>query len=141
MTSRKKVWIGLVVAVSLDTAAQIAWKGAAVRIPAGDPLWQIVRSLATQGTTYVLITLFLLQFVNWLMVLGRADLSYAQPITATSYVTVAVGSMLILGEQLPPTRWLGIVCILAGVFLISRTQQKTTGRIEDAAARVKGESK
>jgi drug/metabolite transporter (DMT)-like permease len=31
-----------------------------------------------------------------------------------SFVMVALGSAALLGESLPPSRWLGIVCILAG---------------------------
>jgi drug/metabolite transporter (DMT)-like permease len=127
--TRRKVWLGIAVAVALDVAVQIAWKGTANRVPDTTPIFTIVKMLAVQPMTYVLITLFLTQFFNWLIVLGRADLSYAQPITAGSYVLVAIGAVVFLHEHLPPTRWVGLLFIMVGVFLISRTKHKTTGTI------------
>jgi drug/metabolite transporter (DMT)-like permease len=125
--TRRKVWIGLAIAVLLDVAVQIAWKWTAMSVTDSTPLLSIVKTLAINPMTYVLIAFFLTQFVNWLLVLGRADLSYAQPITASAYVLVAIGATVVLKEHLPPTRWIGLLFIMAGVFFISRTKHKTTG--------------
>ena len=62
-----------------------------------------------------------MQLFNWLQVLGRADLSYAQPITSLTYVSVYVLSGLYLDEKLDTLQILGIAIILAGVWCISRT--------------------
>jgi len=68
---------------------------------------------------------FFLQFFNWMIVLAHADLSYAQPITALSYVTVSAASMAIFHEYLSPLRLVGLAMILIGVWVISRTNFRT----------------
>ena len=73
----------------------------------------------------LLVYFFLLQFFNWMIVLAHADLSYAQPITALSYVTVSVASMAIFHEYLSPLRLVGLAMILIGVWVISRTNLRT----------------
>lgn len=57
--------------------------------------------------------------------LSSADLSYAQPITALSYVTVSVGGVVLFGEYIPPHSMIGIMMILLGVWFISRTSHRT----------------
>ena len=51
--------------------------------------------------------------------------SFAQPITALSYVTVLAISARFLHEDLPPSRLAGVGLILAGVWLVSRTPAET----------------
>ena len=68
----------------------------------------------------VVVVLFVVQLFNWLRVLQMSDLSYSQPITSLSYITVLGFSVLWLGEQLDALKVAGIVLILAGVWFISR---------------------
>jgi drug/metabolite transporter (DMT)-like permease len=63
---------------------------------------------------------FIAQLWNWLRVLQISDLSYAQPITALSYITVLGLSALWFGEHIDALKVVGIVLILAGVWFISR---------------------
>jgi drug/metabolite transporter (DMT)-like permease len=74
---------------------------------------------------HLTIALAIAQFFNWMLVLARADLSFAQPITALSYVTVAaVGHFSSLHEKVGPMRAAGIALIVAGVWQMSRTEGK-----------------
>ena len=41
-----------------------------------------------------------LQLINWLMVLGQADLSYAKPVASLSYACVPAVSVLMLHEAI-----------------------------------------
>jgi len=68
----------------------------------------------------LVVVLFVVQLTNWLRVLELSDLSYAQPITALSYISVLGFSVAWLGEQLDPLKIAGIVLIMAGVWFISR---------------------
>jgi drug/metabolite transporter (DMT)-like permease len=61
----------------------------------------------------------------WLKVLDDADVSYALPITALSYVSVAAVSALWLHEAVTGGRIFGTLLILGGVFLVSRTDHNT----------------
>lgn len=65
------------------------------------------------------------QLFNWMYVLARADLSYAQPITALANISVVTISSRYLHEQLSPLRILGVALILIGVFFISQTPAET----------------
>jgi drug/metabolite transporter (DMT)-like permease len=67
-------------------------------------------------------------FVANLLVLSWADYSFVQPASAMAYGVVAFFSMLLLGETVTPLRWLGIVVICFGVFIVSRSHPRTTER-------------
>ncbi|MDA8168871.1 MAG: DMT family transporter [Nitrospiraceae bacterium] len=57
-------------------------------------------------------------FFLYLLALSRADLSYADPLTAGSYVISAFIAKFILREDVSWYRWTGIALITAGIFLI-----------------------
>jgi drug/metabolite transporter (DMT)-like permease len=109
---RSVVW-GLLLAIVLDTVAQVMWKAASAGRPLASPYF------------YATLLAIAAQLVNWLRVLSRADLSFAQPITALSYVAVLAISARFLHEELPPARLAGVGLILAGVWLVSRTPTET----------------
>ncbi len=66
------------------------------------------------------------QLFNWMMVLALADLSFVQPITALSYIVVAVSSHWLFSENLDPLQFCGIALVLAGVVLVSRTPSNSS---------------
>src|SRR5262245_53393618 len=68
----------------------------------------------------------LLWFVGSLVLFSRIDFSYAQPASAAGYALVAFLGYAVLGESVTAGRWVGIVCICAGVTLIGRTPPRTT---------------
>ncbi len=60
-----------------------------------------------------------------LALLSRADLSYVLPVTAISYVLIAVVGHFLLGERVTVLRWVGIVVITLGVMLVGKTPTRT----------------
>ncbi|PYN14785.1 MAG: hypothetical protein DME05_14150 [Candidatus Rokuibacteriota bacterium] len=60
-------------------------------------------------------------FVMYLTLLSRAPVTQVLPLTAVDYIVVALVARLVLAEAMTPTRWAGILLIVAGVFLVSRT--------------------
>ncbi len=125
LRQRRAAWIGLALAIALDTAAQLCWKAATLHAPASASSWQTLVITFCQPFFHVTVFLFILMFFNWMIVLSNADLSYAQPITALSYVTVSVVAVVLFGENIPPQRMIGIMMILFGVWLISSTSHRT----------------
>ena len=136
------VWLGLTLAVLLDVPVQLMWKALMAKYGSGahgpgPVVWsasavQVVRGIGRQARwfshqtrTYGLLALFAAQFVNWMWVLGSADLSYAQPFTALSYVVVSSCAAVIFHEHLSPARITGIAIILAGVLLVGSTSHRT----------------
>jgi drug/metabolite transporter (DMT)-like permease len=76
------------------------------------------------------IALQLAFFIAYLLVLSWADYSYVQPVsTAIAYPLIALLARFALHESVTPTRWAGVLVICLGVFIVGRTQVKTT---EDA---------
>ena len=67
------------------------------------------------------IMFFAVSSVFWLVVLSRIDLSLAYPLVSIAYIVCALFSSVFFGENVTLIRWIGIITICAGVFLISRS--------------------
>jgi drug/metabolite transporter (DMT)-like permease len=57
----------------------------------------------------------------WIAVLARIDLSIAYPFLALNFILVTVSSQFLLGESVPGLRWLGVLVICSGIFLVARS--------------------
>lgn len=57
----------------------------------------------------------------WIAVLSRLDLSVAYPFLALNFVLVTLSGRFLLGETVPPLRWLGILVIIAGILLVAKS--------------------
>jgi drug/metabolite transporter (DMT)-like permease len=86
-----------------------------------------IRGALANPLFYAAMLAFGAQLFNWLRVLARADLSFAQPFTAISYITVLAISCHSLQESLSVSKIFGVALILVGVFCISRTPFRTVG--------------
>jgi drug/metabolite transporter (DMT)-like permease len=58
-------------------------------------------------------------FFTFLALLSTADLSFAVPATAASYVVQTLGARYFLKEKVNALRWAGTLLVMAGVALIS----------------------
>lgn len=77
--------------------------------------------LAQNPAIMVGLILYVLSVAVWLFVLSRVDVSYAYPLSSLGYVLTALVGSWYLGEVLTPARWIGIMVILGGVYLVSRS--------------------
>ncbi len=66
------------------------------------------------------IALLLVFFSCYLTALSWADVTFVLPATSLAYVVVALLSRFWLHEQITPSRWAGIFCIVAGVGFVTR---------------------
>jgi len=121
----KAVVAGLVLAIALDTVIQVTWKLAVSDLPDGASVAVTARGALSSPYFYAAMLAFAAQLCNWMRVLARADLSFAQPFTALSYVTVLTISSRSLHESISVSKVVGVSLILLGVFLISRTSHNT----------------
>ncbi len=60
-------------------------------------------------------------FLVWLVVLSKAEVSYAYPMISLGYVFTAILAWLLLGEHVTITRFAGILITCLGVFIIARS--------------------
>jgi drug/metabolite transporter (DMT)-like permease len=119
-SSGRMLVFGIALATILDTAGQLLWKYCVASLPADAGLSQAAWAVLQQPWFIVLVAIFLLQLFNWMKVLEHADLSFAQPITSLSYVTVCVLSAILFGEHIGAAKIAGVLCVLAGVWLVSQ---------------------
>jgi len=101
----------------LDTAIQILWKLAVSDVSGNASIVATVTGALSSRYFYLAMAAFIAQLVNWLRVLARADLSFAQPFTALSYITVLTLSSHSLHEKISLLKILGVVMIFLASFL------------------------
>ena len=93
-------------------------------------LWDIsplAARVLTSSYIWLGIACLLGFFIVHMLLLTWADYSYVQPATSLSYFSITILSYFLLGENIPPLRWLGVTVICLGVFLVARTAPSTTG--------------
>jgi drug/metabolite transporter (DMT)-like permease len=75
------------------------------------------------------ILCMLLSLVSWLYALRSVPLLIAFNLAAATHVIVPIASWLLLGERIPPVRWLGILIVTLGVFVIARPLSRVEERL------------
>jgi len=67
------------------------------------------------------IVLYAIATLLWLVVLSKAELSFAYPMLAIGYILIAIFSKIFFGENVTFVRFLGILLISIGVFLLLKS--------------------
>jgi multidrug transporter EmrE-like cation transporter len=67
------------------------------------------------------IVLYAIATLLWLVVLSKAELSFAYPMLAIGYILIAIFSKIFFGENVTFARFFGILLISIGVFLLLRS--------------------
>ena len=118
-----RLMVGLAIAILLDTVQQLVWKEGMGGIPDDASLSETIAAALHAPLLGLVAILMLARLINWLKVIELADLSFAQPITSLSYVTVTLASVIYLKETLTLIQIAGIAVVLAGVWCISQTER------------------
>lgn len=113
--------VGLGLAVVFDTVQQLAWKTGIVAMPETTSPSATIEAALHEPLLALVAVLMVARLINWLKVLELADLSFAQPITSLSYVSVTALSAIYLKETLTLLQIVGMAIILSGVWCISQT--------------------
>lgn len=118
-------FILLFIGVALNALAQIMMKFGLRSI--GHFSFSL-ESMISVGLKILLSPFFMIGFscyafsiVFWILTLSRVDVSLAYPMTSLGYVLTATAGFLWLQESVSLSRVLGIIVILLGVFLVSRS--------------------
>lgn len=67
------------------------------------------------------ISSYIISIVIWLMVLSRVDVSFAYPMISIGYILTAFIGYFILQEHFSAVRIIGILVIICGVYLVSKS--------------------
>jgi len=80
---------------------------------------RLLRYIATHPLIVAGILFDALSFLSFLALLSTAELSFAVPATAVSYILKTALSHSYLGERVSTRRWIGAACVAIGVYLIA----------------------
>lgn len=114
----------LLAGVLLNSFAQLGLKSAtgttgAIR-SSGTALFASAQQLLHVPAFWLALVAYGLSLVAWIIGLSRVPVSQAYPVLSLGYVVTAVLAWAWLGESLPPSRLIGIVVIMLGVYLVAR---------------------
>lgn len=111
--------------VMLNAGAQLLLKAGVAPLGALSPglseLPAVFLRVISQWPILAGLACYVVSVGVWIIGLSRVDVSVAYPLLSLGYVVNAVLAWWLFGEVLNATRWGGIVLILAGVWLISRS--------------------
>jgi len=79
---------------------------------------QRILSIVFQKYVFVGIVLYIFASILWLAVLSKAELSFAYPLIGIGYIFTSILAWFFFGEKLTLIRFLGILFICGGVYLI-----------------------
>ena len=80
--------------------------------------------MATNPLLIVGIAIFGVSTLLWLFALAKADLSFAYPFLSLTYLAVLIGGAFLFGDKVTLPRVIGFAVIIAGVFIVARSEQK-----------------
>lgn len=96
---------------------------------------EIVHTLTlilSSSTIWLGIASLMTFFVANMLVLSWADYSYVQPASSIAYGVSALLAHFFLKEAISPIRWLGVIIICLGVFVVSATPPRTMEQSDGA---------
>jgi multidrug transporter EmrE-like cation transporter len=116
-----KTYALVLLGMLLNVAAQVALKHVSRRMPA-DYSNLLSNPLVLISDPFFLFGLALYAFsvINWVVVLGRLDLSVAYPLMSLGYILTLFAGVWFFHEPVNATRLTGVLTIIVGVVLISR---------------------
>jgi multidrug transporter EmrE-like cation transporter len=106
--------------VFLNAFAQIAMKKA---VSAAGMSWSLLPLVRLFLHPWMLLCLgcYAVSVVVWAAAMSQVPVNFAYPFLALGFVAGALMSKLILGESIPPLRWVALGIIVAGVCLLAFT--------------------
>jgi drug/metabolite transporter (DMT)-like permease len=65
--------------------------------------------------------IYMINFLIWIIVLYRVDLSVAMPVGSTSFIFIPILAVLFLGEHVSLLRWTGTILIALGIYFVLKS--------------------
>ena len=115
------VYLLIALALLLTTSGQILQKIAAQHAMGGDASRNFILRILAVPQTYWAIACLIAGTLTWLLVLYHMEVSKATPFLSLGFILVAVISRIRLHERISTQRWLGVVLVSVGLWLVAMT--------------------
>ena len=99
-------------------SGQVFLKLAMMRMDKFSFTWKFFKEAAQNWPFAACGISMLLASLLWLYILKHFDFSVAYPLTSISYIIGMVAAIFVFNEAIPFTRWIGVILIIIGVFLV-----------------------
>lgn len=118
-----KNMVMIILTVCLNTAGQFMMKAGINKIGkiSFDNLLESLLRAVSSAFVIGGFASYAVSAVLWIVILSRAELSWAFPMVSLSYVLTAIIAPFLLNETFSIQRFVGIIVICVGVFLVSKT--------------------
>jgi multidrug transporter EmrE-like cation transporter len=116
----------VLICVLAGAAGQILWKegmSGMGRINGMGDLLQLktVWDIFTNKFIIFGIILYAISVFLWLGAMSTLDVSFMYPLLSLGYIVTAILAFVFIGENITLLRWAGIVVIIAGCFMITKS--------------------
>ena len=82
--------------------------------------WRFIGSVLMNWPLVTCGVLYGIATVLWFYIIKHFPFSMAYPMMSLSYVFGMIAAMLVFHEEVSVTRWLGVLLIMAGCYLIAK---------------------
>jgi drug/metabolite transporter (DMT)-like permease len=86
-----------------------------------DGAWKLFLDALFNWKILVGMSFYFLGSFIFIIMLKKEDISFLQPLFSLVYVITPVLALTILHEQIPSIRWVGVIVILIGVFIVAKS--------------------
>ena len=126
LTGLRQSMLLIIISVSLGVAGQVCLKVGMNRVGEIDAasltrLAEALKRAFSLPLVWLGLACYGIGALLWMVILSRLDLSHAYLMLASMYVLIPLVSWLVLGEHVPPMRWLGMVVVVLGVVIVARS--------------------
>lgn len=115
------VYLLIALALALTTSGQILQKVAATHALARPETAPFVVKILYVKQTYWAISCLVAGTITWLLVLYQMDVSKATPFLSLGFILVTLISRIKLQERISWRRWLGVLLVTLGLWLVAMT--------------------
>ena len=124
LSTQTGTWVGIVLSVLSGAFAQTMMKLGTRRLGQADsiPLLQYLSQLIFSPLILLATASYGLGVIIYMFILSRTDLSFLYPVmTALGLIFATIISAVLFQEQISAIRLAGIIVVIMGVFLISKS--------------------
>jgi undecaprenyl phosphate-alpha-L-ara4N flippase subunit ArnE len=115
------VYVLIALALILTTSGQVLQKVAAQHAMKRDENIHFIVRILYVPQTYWAVACLIGGTLTWLVVLYHMDVSKATPFLSLGFILVTLVSRIRLHEKISSRRWLGVILVTVGLWLVAMT--------------------